>query len=182
MASTTASCGFVECADLVSGQKYGAALKLFQQAVANFRDSKTTPKRNEIARQLFQIGAALEETLKQAYGEQWDSHVPKFAEETAADGCSFCGKAREEVGRLIAGLSVQICDECIALCAGILDKEGHQVESPTDNVARDAAETLCGICMESRETDELIFLPHAAYLCAGCLEEMQLVRDRQAEK
>ncbi|MGH7887849.1 MAG: hypothetical protein ACREPG_08290, partial [Candidatus Binatia bacterium] len=86
--------GFVECADLISAQKYGDALKTYQQAVANFLDSKTTPKRSEIARQLFQIGAALEETLKKAYGERWHAHVPQFAEETADESCSFCGKAR----------------------------------------------------------------------------------------
>jgi hypothetical protein len=43
-------------------------------------------------------------------------------------------------------------------------------------------ERLCGICMEARETDELIFLPHAAYMCAGCLEDIQTVRDKQADK
>jgi hypothetical protein len=43
-------------------------------------------------------------------------------------------------------------------------------------------ERLCGICMEPRETDELIFLPHAAYMCAGCLEDIQIIRDKQAEK
>jgi hypothetical protein len=36
--------------------------------------------------------------------------------------------------------------------------------------------------MEPRETEELIFLPHAAYMCAGCLEEIQLVRDKHGEK
>jgi hypothetical protein len=33
--------------------------------------------------------------------------------------------------------------------------------------------------MEERESDELIFLPHAAYMCASCLEEMQSVRDKR---
>ena len=30
--------------------------------------------------------------------------------------CSFCGKAQEQVKRLVAGPGVYICDECIALC------------------------------------------------------------------
>jgi ATP-dependent Clp protease ATP-binding subunit ClpX len=30
--------------------------------------------------------------------------------------CSFCGKSQQEVGKLIAGPSVYICDECIELC------------------------------------------------------------------
>ncbi len=35
--------------------------------------------------------------------------------------CSFCGKKQSEVNRLIAGTGAFICDECISLCAGIID-------------------------------------------------------------
>src|SRR5262249_4319173 len=38
--------------------------------------------------------------------------------------CSFCGKAPEEVQRLIAGPTAYICDECIDLCNDILREEG----------------------------------------------------------
>ncbi|MBJ7326765.1 MAG: ATP-dependent Clp protease ATP-binding subunit ClpX [Chthoniobacterales bacterium] len=37
--------------------------------------------------------------------------------------CSFCGKSHSEVRKLIAGPGVYICDSCINLCKGILDKE-----------------------------------------------------------
>ncbi|MCI8524619.1 MAG: ATP-dependent Clp protease ATP-binding subunit ClpX [Oscillospiraceae bacterium] len=37
--------------------------------------------------------------------------------------CSFCGKFQEEVSRLIAGPNVFICNECVALCANILQDE-----------------------------------------------------------
>ncbi len=179
MATNPSKFGFVECADLISEQKYGDALKTYQQAVANFLDSKTTPKRSEIARQLFQIGAALEETLKKAYGEKWDAHVPQFIEETADESCSFCGKARKEVGKLIVGSSVHICNECVHVCDEIMTKENVDgIEKKPPNASGSAEERLCGICMEPRETDELIFLPHAAYMCASCLEEIQIVRDK----
>ena len=173
--------GFVECADMVSEQKYGAALKLYQQAVTNFRDSKTTPKRSEIARQLFQIGAALEETLKSAFGGQWESQVPQFAEDNKLS-CAFCGKNQNEVRKLIAGHSMHICDECVGACNEILTKENiDKVGDGAHAGAESSSERLCGICMEPRESDELIFLPHAAYMCAGCLEEIQLVRDKREE-
>ena len=46
--------------------------------------------------------------------------------------CSFCGKSQEEVGKLIAGPNVYICDECIALCNEIMtessDEEGTEIE------------------------------------------------------
>jgi len=38
------------------------------------------------------------------------------------ESCSFCGKARSQVERLIAGPAVRICDECVALCNEILDE------------------------------------------------------------
>ncbi|WP_019896292.1 ATP-dependent Clp protease ATP-binding subunit ClpX [Hydrogenovibrio halophilus] len=37
--------------------------------------------------------------------------------------CSFCGKAQDEVKKLIAGPSVYICDECVELCNDILQEE-----------------------------------------------------------
>ena len=37
--------------------------------------------------------------------------------------CSFCGKHRREVRKLVAGPSVYICDECLVLSAQILDEE-----------------------------------------------------------
>lgn len=40
--------------------------------------------------------------------------------------CSFCGKSHAEVKKLIAGPGVYICDGCINVCQGILDKELHE--------------------------------------------------------
>lgn len=37
--------------------------------------------------------------------------------------CTFCGKTRREVGKLISGPRVFICDECVELCAQILVEE-----------------------------------------------------------
>ena len=37
--------------------------------------------------------------------------------------CSFCWKSHAEVRKLIAGPGVYICDSCINVCKGILDKE-----------------------------------------------------------
>ena len=37
--------------------------------------------------------------------------------------CSFCGKPQDQVKKLIAGPDVYICDECVALCADIVDED-----------------------------------------------------------
>ncbi len=37
--------------------------------------------------------------------------------------CSFCGKAQDQVRRVVAGPGVYICDECIELCQEIIDED-----------------------------------------------------------
>ncbi|MCG3778182.1 MAG: ATP-dependent Clp protease ATP-binding subunit ClpX [Nitrospira sp.] len=37
--------------------------------------------------------------------------------------CSFCGKSRDEVRKLIAGPTVYICDECVNLCNDIIAED-----------------------------------------------------------
>ena len=37
--------------------------------------------------------------------------------------CSFCGRTEEGVEKLISGPNVYICDKCVRLCTGILDKK-----------------------------------------------------------
>ncbi|MEA1938358.1 MAG: ATP-dependent Clp protease ATP-binding subunit ClpX [Pseudomonadota bacterium] len=44
-------------------------------------------------------------------------------ETTSALYCSFCGKSRHEVQKLIAGPTVYICDECVDLCMEIVREE-----------------------------------------------------------
>lgn len=43
--------------------------------------------------------------------------------------CSFCGKSPDEVGKLITGPSVHICNECVEMCNDIL----HEEKGPANN-------------------------------------------------
>jgi ATP-dependent Clp protease ATP-binding subunit ClpX len=43
--------------------------------------------------------------------------------------CSFCGKSQHEVRKLIAGPSVFVCDECIALCNDIIREEAQSADN-----------------------------------------------------
>lgn len=50
--------------------------------------------------------------------------------------CSFCGKSQDQVKKLIAGTNnVFICDECIDLCAEILEEEFDGQEDQRADVA-----------------------------------------------
>ena len=51
--------------------------------------------------------------------------------------CSFCGKAQNQVKRLIAGPGrVFICDECVRLCQQIVTEERVPAESKSENIPR----------------------------------------------
>ncbi|HLR65174.1 MAG TPA: ATP-dependent protease ATP-binding subunit ClpX [Pseudogracilibacillus sp.] len=52
----------------------------------------------------------------------------KFNDEKGQLKCSFCGKDQEAVRKLVAGPGVYICDECIELCAEIVEEEIGAVE------------------------------------------------------
>ena len=42
--------------------------------------------------------------------------------------CSFCGKAQENVRKIVAGPGVYICDECVELCTSIIEAELYDEE------------------------------------------------------
>jgi len=47
--------------------------------------------------------------------------------------CSFCGKSANQVHKLIAGPhGVYICDECIDICAEMIDEEFYSADSKSD--------------------------------------------------
>ncbi len=57
--------------------------------------------------------------------DRWYQHVGKehaVSQQSTSHQCSFCGKRRGEVARLIAGPNgVFICNECVVLCNEIMD-------------------------------------------------------------
>src|SRR3984893_5551354 len=46
--------------------------------------------------------------------------------------CSFCGRTEEAVEKLVAGPNAYICDKCIKLCSGIVDKKKSSSPAPRD--------------------------------------------------
>lgn len=64
---------------------------------------------NEIRRHLFEVSSLLTNLSGQQDGLLY---------------CSFCGKSQHEIGKMIAGPGVNICDECVGLCQSIFEDEG----------------------------------------------------------
>jgi hypothetical protein len=73
------------------------------------------------------IVVALREARIAAPPLQKPRHEGQAEERTTPLHCSFCGKSIAEVHKLIAGPSAFICDECVRLCAGVLDYAAAQV-------------------------------------------------------
>jgi len=49
--------------------------------------------------------------------------MTKVENGSSAVRCSFCGKAQEDVHRIIAGPGVNICNECVELCREIIEED-----------------------------------------------------------
>jgi ATP-dependent Clp protease ATP-binding subunit ClpX len=66
-----------------------------------------------------------------------------MAKQDKADGrlrCSFCGKSRDEVRKLIAGPTVYICDECVNLCNDIIAEDWEEAKEEISSKLRKPAE------------------------------------------
>lgn len=64
----------------------------------------------------------LQVVLEKAYGEEWAQKAGIPVVPVDAEMCSFCGKGRHEVDRLVAGCSGFICNECSALVRQIFEE------------------------------------------------------------
>lgn len=64
--------------------------------------------------------------------------------------CSFCGKHRKQVAKLIAGPGVYICDECVSLCNQVIGEE-----LPVEEVRRRIAGSESGPPNIAADLDDL---------------------------
>ena len=48
-----------------------------------------------------------------------------------ADECSFCGRPKNEVDMLIAGMSGHICDHCVSQATNIVKEEASKAPKAT---------------------------------------------------
>lgn len=53
--------------------------------------------------------------------------------------CSFCGKAKNEVKQLIAADDANICNECVALCADLIEDDSQQITDFIDDTNPDSS-------------------------------------------
>lgn len=61
-----------------------------------------------------------------------------MSDNSVLDSCSFCGKKKSEVQKLIVSDQVAICNECVDFCQSLLtDQQAEQSQSHTKSASRD---------------------------------------------
>jgi hypothetical protein len=106
--------------------------------------------------------------------------------------CSFCNKEQTEVGKLIAGPAVFICDECVRVCSDILADDARfparvgpaQAEppvpasAPVEPTTRVIRCTLCGLHLP---WEEGLPIPARGVLCPGCTAAIEATLAQKRE-
>ena len=94
--------------------------------------------------------------------------------------CSFCGKTRNSVRKIIAGPNVYICDECIDLCNDILGGEYPNHKNLVKKEPRkfSAGDISCAFCNMPAQNTECLIIPDRGSLCFVCLEIIRQVTNK----
>ena len=128
----------------------------------------------------------------------WKKKQPESEEERRQKRmcCSFCGKNRDEVKKLIAGPTVYICDECVNLCNEIiaeeceLEKEEEKKElviavdptRPKTSFWKRAAGPTCALCGITSPISEVLLVPDRGPLCFVCLDVIRAASENFREE
>jgi ClpX C4-type zinc finger len=95
--------------------------------------------------------------------------------------CSFCGKQRHEVRKLIAGPGAYICDPCVALAATVLGSGDPAATGlgTMNALPEQPARVKCSFCgKDRRQAPGLVVMPEvtlertsaSAAICSECLD------------
>ena len=121
--ATNRASGFeiiTSCMNAIGERRYRDALTSLDEGISKQLASPNEVNAAEFLNRLKTLLAYLDSRLSEDFGEQWET-LP-YEEEQAQIRCSFCGKPEAEVGKIIAGPDVFICDECVRICADTLTK------------------------------------------------------------
>jgi len=111
-------------------------------------------------------------------GEKEPAASPKLT-------CSFCGKNQDQVRKLIAGPSVNICDECVDLCNDVIEGECEHETPAAETPQRPTIFNLdahCVLCHLPKPSEELLAVPDRGFICTVCLDAVKGAAEEREEK
>lgn len=80
--------------------------------------------------------------------------------------CSFCGKSESDVGKLIAGPKVYICDQCVALASKIMEADSGNPPRPPEP-SRSLFKRLVNRIVRVMSIGICLVVPSSIYGCQG---------------
>lgn len=84
--------------------------------------------------------------------------------------CSFCNNPQSAVRQLIAGPSAFICDECVAICHGIV---AQHPTSPGERPHASGEISICLICKSGKAASDCILVPDRGHVCLQCVDRVK---------
>jgi hypothetical protein len=102
--------------------------------------------------------------------------------------CSFCGKSKDDVRKLIAGPNVFICDECVQVCVDILADDARiqrataeQVEAVSEGSPMASPSAKCTLCRLPVLVADALNVENRGLLCRGCVAAVQAAAAQATE-
>ena len=97
--------------------------------------------------------------------------------------CSFCNKRQAAVRKLIAGPTVHICDECVAVCVNIIAddqrfdrREQRSLVEPVSGTVRGSTSrdaVSCSLCRRWTVLENALIVHDRGVLCGACADAVE---------
>ena len=84
----------------------------------------------------------------------------------AFESCSFCRSDNYQIGSLVAGSQVAICDICVSAFHSAI---AYNTALPSGTSIQEQGDALCGFCQKTPPEIAGLFVRNAAAVCPECL-------------
>ena len=150
---------------LLSRAEYHTAIRRLHLAGASVR---------EVA-QALSLSHQRVQQIVQGAGGTWWRRVWRTRTVRPDAVCTWCGRPPSEVGRLIAGPSVYICDACIANAERAAS--GRRANGSFSVMTRPSIRRRCAFCGKTGGKERAMLAAAGGEICAACLQTCRQILD-----
>lgn len=108
---------FGEAEAAIRRNEYATALRTLEEGFRTTYYSQQPIDTKSLLGCLFSVIGTLKLNLEQHFGAEWQFHE---LQPTPEMSCSFCGQPKNSVAKIITGPAVNICNQCVDICVGII--------------------------------------------------------------